>query len=116
MRSAGYSKVGFIIGPAERERGLIEEFAGEWILQPENVENLADMLSEMMVYIGNDSGVTHLAGILGTPTIALYKTTDPKIWGTLGKDVIHLCANTEESALQQIHIQLKHRRAPHINR
>jgi hypothetical protein len=114
LRQAGYPKVGFIVGPVERERGLLEEFAGEWILQPENVERLADVLSEAALYVGNDSGVTHLAAILGTPTIALYKTTDPKIWGALGKDVIHLCASIEESALEQIQAQLKHRRAPRM--
>jgi ADP-heptose:LPS heptosyltransferase len=116
LRQMGYPKVGFIFGPAERERGLLEKFAGEWILQPEDVENLADVLREVALYVGNDSGVTHLAAILGAPTIALYKTTDPKIWGALGKNVIHLCAGTEESALKQIQTQLHHRRAPRIER
>ncbi len=36
-------------------------------------------------YIGNDSGVSHLAGALGIPTRVFFKTTDPDIWRPLGQ-------------------------------
>jgi heptosyltransferase-3 len=36
-------------------------------------------------YIGNDSGITHLAAYLGCPTIALFGPTDPRVWGPLGR-------------------------------
>jgi ADP-heptose:LPS heptosyltransferase len=36
-------------------------------------------------YIGNDSGITHLAGYLGVPTIALFGPTNPRIWGPIGR-------------------------------
>ena len=68
---------------------------------------LADLLSRASLYIGNDSGVSHLAGFTGTPTIALYKTTDPKIWGVLGKKVTHIPADDEKSALRMIQEYLK---------
>lgn len=102
LRQIGCQKVGFIFGPVEREKMKIEEFAGEWIEQPENVEELANLLSGALIYIGNDSGVSHLSGYLGIPTITLYKTTDPKIWGTLGRKVVHISAVNEESATSKI--------------
>jgi heptosyltransferase-3 len=63
---------------------------------------LADLLSRASLYIGNDSGVSHLAGFLGITTIALYKTTDSKIWGVSGKKVTHISADDEKSALRKI--------------
>ena len=107
LRWFGYSRVGFILGPVEQERGLTKEFAGEWIEQPENVEHLADLLAGAALYIGNDSGVSHLSGILGTPTVVFYKTTDPKVWGVVGRKVVHLSAIDEKTALDKIRAWLK---------
>ena len=78
------------------------DFAGEWIERPKDVETLAGLLSGASLYIGNDSGVSHLSGFMGTPTIVLYKTTDPKKWGVLGKKVAHISADDKKSALSKI--------------
>ncbi len=102
LRQSGYPKVGFIFGPVEEEKMNREDFAGEWIERPKDVKALADLLSHASLYIGNDSGVSHLAGFVGTQTIALYKTTDPNKWGALGKNVTHISANKENSALRKI--------------
>lgn len=102
LRRLGYPKVGFIFGPVEEEKMNAEDFAGEWIERPKDVEALAGLLSGASLYIGNDSGVSHLSGFVGTSTIALYKTTDPNIWGVLGKKVAHISAAKEKSALRKI--------------
>lgn len=102
LRQSGYRKVGFIFGPVEEEKMNREDFTGEWIEHPNDVDALAGQLSGASLYIGNDSGVSHLAGFLGIPTIALYKTTDPKIWGVSGKKVTHISAVDEKSALCKI--------------
>jgi ADP-heptose:LPS heptosyltransferase len=39
------------------------------------------------VYIGNDSGITHLAAAVGTPVIALFGPTDPAVWAPRGPRV-----------------------------
>ena len=49
--------------------------------------HLAALLNECLLYVGNDSGVTHLAAALGVPTIAVFGPTDPAIWGPLGRHV-----------------------------
>jgi heptosyltransferase-2 len=46
-------------------------------------------------YIGNDSGATHLAGLAGTPTVALFGPSDPAQWAPLGRHVRTLRAATE---------------------
>ena len=102
LRQSGYRKVGFIFGPVEDEKMNRENFTGEWIVRPNDVDALAVLLSCASLYIGNDSGVSHLAGFLGITTIALYKTTDPKIWGVSGKKVTHISAVDEKSALSKI--------------
>jgi len=42
-------------------------------------------LRRCRAYIGNDSGITHLAAYLGCPTIALFGPTDPRVWGPIGR-------------------------------
>ncbi|HYR87588.1 MAG TPA: glycosyltransferase family 9 protein [Terriglobia bacterium] len=42
-------------------------------------------LRRARAYIGNDSGITHLAAFLGVPTVALFGPTDPRTWGPIGR-------------------------------
>ena len=48
---------------------------------------LACWLATARVYIGNDSGITHLAAAVGTPVVALFGPTDPRIWAPRGAHV-----------------------------
>src|SRR5204863_7452349 len=41
---------------------------------------LACWLARARLYIGNDSGITHLAAAAGTPVLALFGQTDPEVW------------------------------------
>jgi ADP-heptose:LPS heptosyltransferase len=41
---------------------------------------LAALLSFASLYIGNDSGISHLAAALKIPTIAIFGPTDPYVW------------------------------------
>ena len=45
------------------------------------------LMTEAALYLGNDSGITHLAAACGTPTIALFGPTDLQIWAPLGPRV-----------------------------
>jgi len=42
-------------------------------------------LRKCRAFIGNDSGITHLASYLGVPTVALFGPTNPRIWGPIGR-------------------------------
>ncbi|MFQ5912549.1 MAG: glycosyltransferase family 9 protein [Nitrospinota bacterium] len=49
---------------------------------------LAGLLRGATGYVGNDSGVTHLAAACGAPTVALFGPTDPAVWGARGAHVV----------------------------
>lgn len=53
---------------------------------------LAALLARCVGYVGNDSGVSHLAGLLGAPTVAIFGPTDPARWSPLGPRVTSLRA------------------------
>lgn len=56
-------------------------------LRIEDLNCLAAVLSHCQLYIGNDSGITHLAAALGIRTIALFLETDPRVWAPRGPRV-----------------------------
>ena len=53
----------------------------------ENLYELACWLARARVYIGNDSGITHLAAAVGTPAVAIFGPTDPAVWAPHGERV-----------------------------
>jgi len=53
----------------------------------DDLYELACWLAHARVYLGNDSGPTHLAAAVGTPTVALFGRTDPGIWAPRGRHV-----------------------------
>lgn len=48
---------------------------------------VAAVLQQARAFLGNDSGLAHLAGQLGLPTLALFGPMDPAIWSPLGPHV-----------------------------
>jgi ADP-heptose:LPS heptosyltransferase len=48
---------------------------------------LAAVLARAGLYVGNDSGVSHLAAAAGCPTVALFGPTDPALWSPVGPRV-----------------------------
>jgi heptosyltransferase III len=53
----------------------------------DDLYELACWLARARLYIGNDSGVTHLAAAVGTPVLALFGPTDPRVWAPRGSHV-----------------------------
>jgi ADP-heptose:LPS heptosyltransferase len=50
--------------------------------------SLPDLMSEILrcrAFVGNDSGITHLAALIGCPTTVLFGPTDPRTWGPIGR-------------------------------
>ena len=41
---------------------------------------LACWLKGARIFVGNDSGISHLAAAVGTPVVAFFQASDPKIW------------------------------------
>jgi heptosyltransferase III len=94
--------------PLDRFREVAErvQCAVEWIAGPEqelagalrfeSLLDLANHISGARLYIGNDSGITHLAAATGVPALALFGPTDPEIWAPRGNHVMVLRAGPIE--------------------
>lgn len=50
----------------------------------DDLYELACWLAQASLYIGNDSGITHLAAAVGTPVLAVFGPTDPAVWAPRG--------------------------------
>ncbi|HDQ46248.1 MAG TPA: hypothetical protein ENN17_12260 [bacterium] len=100
LRTESGSPPAFLFGPVECERLERGAFAGYPVHSPADVSELAGMLASSRLLVGNDSGVSHLAGVLGVPVIVFYRATDPKIWGIMGKQVIMIRKRNEEEAFE----------------
>ncbi len=57
---------------------------------------VAQHLQQCRCYLGNDLGITHLAALLGIPTVAIFGPTDPAIWRPVGPFVTVLHKHTLE--------------------
>jgi len=55
------------------------------ILRHLSLVQLGAILKHCSLYIGNDSGVSHLAAAVGIPTIAIFGPTDPVVWAPRGE-------------------------------
>jgi len=56
-------------------------------LRFDDLYELAKWLASARLYVGNDSGITHLAAAAGAPVIAVFGPTDPAVWGPRGERV-----------------------------
>ena len=68
----------------------------------ENLFDLARWLAGAALYIGNDSGITHLAAAVGVPVIALFGPTAPEIWAPRGANVTVLREPTIEAVMTAV--------------
>lgn len=50
-----------------------------------DLRGLARWLAAASVYIGNDSGISHLAAACGVPVIALFGPSDARVWAPRGQ-------------------------------
>ncbi len=63
---------------------------------------LAGRLAGCLAYVGNDSGVSHLAGLVGARTCTLFGPTSPDVWRPLGPDVVVAPFETEPEVLARV--------------
>jgi hypothetical protein len=77
-------EVTWSFGPAEEDMN-VGKAARE--IRCDQPASIACELAASNLYIGNDSGITHLAAAVGCPTAAVFGPTDPKVWAPFGKHV-----------------------------
>jgi ADP-heptose:LPS heptosyltransferase len=85
----------FLLGPAELERlsnadlGRLRDAATCAANLP--LSQVVARLSCARAFVGNDSGVTHLAAAMGLRTIALFGPTDPTQYAPIGPALKVMC-------------------------
>ena len=77
------------------------EDALEGAVRIENLHELAAHIASARVFVGNDSGITHLAAAVQTPGVALFGPADPRVWAPRG-DRVAVVAKPE---IDQITVQ-----------
>ena len=89
LKAKGTVQPVFLLGEAERDMVamLVERCPECPLITGLDIVELASDLRACVAYLGNDSGVTHLAAAVGVPVLDLFGPTDPAIWAPRGARV-----------------------------
>jgi len=103
LQKAGYKTV--IIGDAGQQRKLRKNFSGAcfWGQSPQAVCNL---ILHSQCVIGNNSGIAHLGGLLGVPTVAVH--------AQLGSETTFSLTNVVSVMPSNAHCSPCHFQMPHF--
>jgi ADP-heptose:LPS heptosyltransferase len=103
------ARIVVLTGPAdaEMERAYRERTPSgtSIMLNCHPLPEIAAILERCSIFVGNDSGITHLAAASGIPVVALFGPTDPQVWGPRGRRVALLrggaaCAPCSRETMQ----------------
>jgi len=89
------SKMLIVLGPAE-EPDVRKAFEGVGPNAPVlanglTLLELASVMQGCRFFIGNDSGISHLAAALRLPTLAIFGPTDQRVWSPRGEKTSVVC-------------------------
>jgi heptosyltransferase-3 len=98
--------VAVILGEAEIERwgqrlagGDVDVMAGR------SLESLVEHLGRCRLFLGHDSGISHLAAACGAPSVLLFGPTDPAIWAPPAPHVRVVRPGTSMAAITAADVQ-----------
>jgi len=79
----------FLFGEADFEvRDAYRRAGAGWpVAEGLDICGVAGLLAACRGYVGNDSGISHLAAALGLPSVVLFGPSDPAVWGPRGRAV-----------------------------
>jgi ADP-heptose:LPS heptosyltransferase len=85
-----------VVGPVEDERGEYRTLSQEAVTARHlNLGQLAALLARSDLYLGNDSGVSHLAAAVNVVTAVLFGPSNVHQWSPRGKQVMVLNQQVE---------------------
>jgi ADP-heptose:LPS heptosyltransferase len=80
------SRYRFILIGGEADEAQLAAFESAWRGAPLLVARalllpqLAAVIERCQLFLGHDSGISHLAAAVGAPTLLLFGPTDPAVW------------------------------------
>lgn len=84
------------------ERRLFADMDGRYVFK---LGELAATLKRARLFVGADTGPSHLAAQLGVPTIALFGPTDPRVWSPASAGSwVHVLAPPEPREMEWISV------------
>jgi len=85
-----------LTGPVEEARGGFDTLSDCCKRARDlNLAQVAALLARSDLYLGNDSGITHLAAAVGVRAVALFGPSDALEWAPIGERVTVLTRNVE---------------------
>jgi len=83
-------------GEADRKTlaALSEAWKGRHVYFAEDMPlyHLAALFERCRLYVGHDSGISHIAAAAGTPSLLMFGPTDPEVWAPANPHVKYLVA------------------------
>jgi ADP-heptose:LPS heptosyltransferase len=82
------AEVVFVVGPAESDLAPLVNARANGCFRVHEVCDLSRLMAlvrQARCFVGNDSGVTHLAACMGTPTVVIFGPSSPKRWSPVGR-------------------------------
>ena len=79
-----------LLGPAEVDLEAVLQHSPQsqpQVVKTRTFQELITVLESAVIYIGNDSGVSHLAAFLSVPTLVIFGPSDPDRWRPFGDHV-----------------------------
>lgn len=87
------ARLALVTGEAERDRGITAQVTRAWSglvfdhWDSLPLVDLARRLAGCRVFLGHDSGISHLAAAVGAPCLLLFGPTDPATWAPRSANV-----------------------------
>jgi len=99
------SRILVVLGPAEGP-DVRKAFEGTGPSAPVLAKGLtllqlASVMEGCRFFVGNDSGISHMAAALGLPTLAIFGPTDQRVWSPRGEETFVVCRGIHCSPCSQ---------------
>jgi ADP-heptose:LPS heptosyltransferase len=99
------SKMLVVLGPAEGPdvRKAFEGAGpnGPVLAKGLTLLQLASVMEGCGFFVGNDSGISHMAAALRLPTLAIFGPTDQRVWSPRGEEIFVVCGGVHCSPCPQ---------------
>jgi len=74
-----------ILGKNDADNGSFDSLSARVKIIRDDLTSVADLISQSTFHIGNDSGITHLAGMFNIPTVSIHGPSGPGSWSSFSE-------------------------------